>query len=212
MTRAAAPSRPARPASPPRRDRSDPDPVPDLDPDLDPDPAPDLDPVRSSASPAGRGPRPAHRPVRGGRASGRGGPEQGSGSVWVLSVAMVLSLLTGAVVVVGQASLLRHRAHAAADLAALAGAAAAEPASGSLAGAGGAVATTAAGAAAGPGLVTGGPCGAAATVARADGAELTRCTVGSDGAVSVRVAVVGTVLGGLRLTAPGTADAGPVSP
>lgn len=123
--------------------------------------------------------------------------ERGSGTIWVLSVAMVLSLAAVAVIGIGQASTLRHRAHAAADLAALAGAAAAEP------GAAAVVAGTGVG---------GDPCTVAAYVARANGADLTGCALASDGIVSVDVAVPGVVLGSYRVTALGGSRAGPADP
>lgn len=106
-------------------------------------------------------------------------------------------MVAGAVIVIGQATTLRHRAHAAADLAALAGAAAAEPGAGAL------VAGTGIG---------GGPCAVAASVAGANGGELTGCALSSDGIISIDVAVVGDVLGSHRVTAFGSSRAGPADP
>ncbi len=178
-----------------------------------------------------RGPSTSRRRRTGRRLTGARVPhpssERGSGSIWVLSVALVLGLATSAVVVAGQAATLRHRAHAAADLAALGGAAAAQPGAAALgvpalpttAVAGTPLGGTALGGRAfdtgvtrGGGLPgAGGPCGAAAAVASADGAHQTTCVVGSDGSVSVQVVVDGVVLG-RTVTATGSARAGPVDP
>lgn len=153
--------------------------------------------------------------------------ERGSGSIWVLSVAIALALATSAVVVSGQAATLRHRAQAAADLAALGGAAAAQPGAAALGFP--ALPSTAVGASAlgrtalggrapgtgetgGGGLPgAGGPCGAAAAVASGDGARQTACGVASDGSVAVQVVVDGILLG-RAVTVTGSARAGPVDP
>ncbi|MDQ6649249.1 MAG: flp pilus-assembly TadE/G-like family protein [Actinomycetota bacterium] len=50
------------------------------------------------------------------------GGERGSATVWLLSVTMLVSMLTGVVLLVGAAAVIRHRVEAAADLAALAAA------------------------------------------------------------------------------------------
>ena len=113
--------------------------------------------------------------------------ERGSATVWVLALAGVLGLVTAASVLVGVAVVARHRAASAADLAALAAAG---------------------------GAVTGNPdaCSAAADVARANGAELTGCSVGSGSVVEVEVAIA-VRLGRLGVhTAVGRARAGPVPP
>ena len=84
--------------------------------------------------------------------------ERGSATVWVLALAGVLAVVGMAVVLVGAAVVARHRAGAAADLAALAGAGRA---------------------------VLGDPdaCAVAADVAAANAAELTGCTVRADAVV-----------------------------
>lgn len=102
----------------------------------------------------------------GGPAMGRTGvgPERGSATVLTVgAVGAVVLMLTGVLVVNGVVRDV-HRARAAADLAALA-------AAGSAAVAGGA------------------DCGAGASVAAANGAVLTRCTVQADGSVLVAVSV-----------------------
>jgi secretion/DNA translocation related TadE-like protein len=111
--------------------------------------------------------------------------ERGSASVWVLALAGVLALIGLAVALVGLAAVARHRATAAADLAALAAA-------------GGAVEGEA------------DPCAGAATVAVANGASLRTCTV--DPAAVADVAVVVPVdLGPLGVReATARARAGPV--
>ena len=79
-------------------------------------------------------------------------PERGSATVWSLLAIVLVLLALGAALAVGAAVLARHRAGAAADLAALTAAAratAGEPA----------------------------PCAAAAAVAAANGAVLLACTV-----------------------------------
>ncbi|MFP3992896.1 Rv3654c family TadE-like protein, partial [Streptomyces sp. E11-3] len=82
----------------------------------------------------------------------RVGDDRGSATVWVVVVAGALSVVFGAVLLLGQAVLSRHRAGGAADLAALA--------------------------AADHALRGQGPaCAGAVRVARAQGAEVLRCTV-----------------------------------
>jgi secretion/DNA translocation related TadE-like protein len=91
-------------------------------------------------------------------------PERGSATVWVLALSGVLAVLGAAVLLVGSAVVARHRAGAAADMAALAGAgrvAVGDPAA----------------------------CGAAAAVARADGAVLDACDLEDGGVVAVRVRI-----------------------
>jgi secretion/DNA translocation related TadE-like protein len=88
--------------------------------------------------------------------------DHGSATVWVIALSTVLAVVGAAVVLVGAATVARHRAEAAADLAALAAAgraAAGEP----------------------------GACGLAAEVARADAATLISCSVGGDAVVELRV-------------------------
>jgi secretion/DNA translocation related TadE-like protein len=90
--------------------------------------------------------------------------ERGSATVWVLALAALLGVLGAAVVLVGTAVVARHRASAAADLAALA--------------------------AAGRAVVgDAGACAAAAWIARADGATLESCAVGADAVAEVHVRV-----------------------
>jgi secretion/DNA translocation related TadE-like protein len=95
----------------------------------------------------------------------RGGRDDGAGTVLALSLVALLSCLVLAAAALGSAVVARHRASAAADLAALAGADRAL------------------------GRATGSACPAAAAVAAAGGAALTGCTTGVDGSVTVTVAV-----------------------
>ncbi len=92
------------------------------------------------------------------------GRERGAGTVLCLGLVALLATLLLAVAALGAAVLARHRAAAAADLAALA---AADRTSGRSPGA---------------------PCPAAASVAGRNGASLTSCVVAADGSVTVRVA------------------------
>jgi secretion/DNA translocation related TadE-like protein len=113
--------------------------------------------------------------------------ERGSATVWVIALTGVLAAIGVAAVLVGAAVVGRHRASAAADLAALA---AAEHA------------------------VRGDPaaCAAAGEVAGANGARLTACTVGDAAVVDVAVAVP-VRLGPLGVSQAGArARAGPVEP
>lgn len=113
--------------------------------------------------------------------------DRGSATVWVLALCGVLVSLGAAGVLVGGAVTGRHRAEAAADLAALAAA-------------GRAVSGVA------------DPCAAAGSVASADGAVLESCTVLPGGVVEVRV-TVGVMLGPLgRRQATARARAGPAGP
>ena len=118
--------------------------------------------------------------------SGARDEEDGSATVWVLVACGVLALIGAAAVLVATAVVARHRATAAADLAALAGAVLA---------------------------VEGGDgCGAAARLAAANGAELTGCTASPDGIVDVEVSVP-LRLGRLGVhAATARARAGPVAP
>ena len=120
-------------------------------------------------------------------AGSRPAGERGSATVWVVALAGVLAAIGVAAVLVGAAVVGRHRATAAADLAALA---AAEHA------------------------VRGDPgaCAAAGEVAGANGARLTACTVGGGAVVEVAVEVP-VRLGPLGVSrAGGRARAGPVAP
>ncbi|BEP12847.1 hypothetical protein acdb102_11580 [Acidothermaceae bacterium B102] len=92
-----------------------------------------------------------------------GGGDTGSASIWMLALALVTLTVAWVVLLVCVAVGVRHRAEAAADLAALAGAAAAQD------GADG--------------------CVAAARNATANAAELLACAVVADGSISVTVAV-----------------------
>ena len=113
--------------------------------------------------------------------------ERGSATVWVIALSAVLAVIGTAAVLVGAATVARHRATSAADLAALAAAGRA---------------------------VVGDPdaCAAAADLAQANSAELTACTVGGDAVVEVSVSVP-VQLGPLGpLEATGRARAGPAPP
>jgi secretion/DNA translocation related TadE-like protein len=113
--------------------------------------------------------------------------ERGSATVWVLALGGVLALVGAAALLVGGATLARHRATAAADLSALAAA-------------GRAMAGDA------------DACATAAALASANAAELTSCTVGPGAVVDVSVSVpvwLGPV--GI-LEATGWARAGPAPP
>lgn len=106
------------------------------------------------------------RPWRPGAVTGRRAPhESGSGTVLALGLVAVLASLVLVCVALGAAVVARHRAAAAADLAALAGA------DRSL------------------GRVPGVPCAAADSAARANDAQLTGCRVDGDGSVMVNVQV-----------------------
>jgi secretion/DNA translocation related TadE-like protein len=118
--------------------------------------------------------------------SGRPEPDRGSATVWVVSLAGVLALLGLAVVLTGAAAVARHRAGAAADLAALAGAQHAVTGAGD-------------------------PCGTARRLAEANAARLVRCRAGPDAVVAVTVAVP-VRLGRLGVhEATARARAGPVA-
>ena len=113
--------------------------------------------------------------------------DRGSATVWVLALCGVLVSLGAAAVLVGGAVAGRHRAEAAADLAALAAA-------------GRAVSGAA------------DPCAAAESVASANGAVLESCAVHPGAVVEVRV-TVGVMLGPLgRRPASARARAGPAGP
>jgi secretion/DNA translocation related TadE-like protein len=111
--------------------------------------------------------------------------ERGSATVWVIALSAVLAVVGAAVVLVGAATVARHRAGTAADLAALAGAGRAawgEP----------------------------GGCELAAQVATANSATLVSCSVDAGAVVEVRV-IVPVRLGRLGVwSASGRARAGPV--
>jgi secretion/DNA translocation related TadE-like protein len=92
-------------------------------------------------------------------------PERGAGTVLVLGVVAATLSLAAVMAVIGQAFVARHRAAAAADLAALSGATAAANGDGGRA------------------------CGRAAAVAAANGARLVSCAETPDGVVSVVAAV-----------------------
>ena len=118
------------------------------------------------------------RPRCRGRCPWRGaGRDRGSGSVLVVSVLAAAALLAFAVAMLGQAVAVRHRAQAAADLAALA-AASSWPVP---------------------------DCAAGARVAAANGALLTGCRAGVDGSVDVAVVVARGVA--LRGVGPARATA-----
>lgn len=113
--------------------------------------------------------------------------DRGSATVWVLALCGVLVSLGAAAVLVGAAVVGRHRAEAAADLAALA--AADRAVSG-----------------------TADPCAAAASVASANGAVLESCIAEPGAVVDVRVTVE-VLLGPLgRRPVSARARAGPAGP
>lgn len=97
-------------------------------------------------------------------------PDRGSGTVLVLALVLVVVTLAGTADLLGRAVLARHRAEAAADLAALAGAA---------------VLTDPFGA----GASGQGPCSRAARVSGLNAARMTRCVSGADSSVEVEVGV-----------------------
>lgn len=121
--------------------------------------------------------------------------DRGSGTVLVLALVGFLVAFTGFVAAVGAAVVARHRAEAAADLAALA-----------------AASGVALWAASGVGLSAAAnpaACARAAAVARAGGATVTRCDVLDDSSVLVEVVVVVSVPAlGRRLPARARARAG----
>src|SRR3954451_5984687 len=149
-----------------------------LRPDRPPRPGPPAD------HGVGRGGGTARAGRRYGMTSPGASGERGSATVWMLAVSGVLAVLGVAAVLTGVAVVARHRATAAADLAALAGAVRA--------------------------VQSVDACGIAARLARANDAELTGCEV-RDGAV-VEVAVAVPVrLGRLGVfSATARARAGPV--
>ena len=122
-----------------------------------------------------------------GAAPATGAGERGSATVWLVALAGLLAVVGVATVLVGAAVVGRHRAGAAADLAALAGAGRA---------------------------VLGDPaaCAVATTVAIANGASMDSCRIGAGAVVEVHVRVpvrlglLGTV------SARGRARAGPAPP
>jgi secretion/DNA translocation related TadE-like protein len=95
----------------------------------------------------------------------RTGADDGAGTVLALGLVAVVGCLLAACVALGSAVVARHRAAAAADLAALAAA------DRTL------------------GRASGLPCPAAGAVATADDATVTSCAVAPDGSVTVEVAV-----------------------
>lgn len=111
--------------------------------------------------------------------------ERGSGTVLVLGLCGVAVVLLTVTVLLGGAVQARHRAAAAADLAALA------------------AADVLLGRAAGQ------PCAAAGRVAAAQGGVLVRCDVAVDASVTVRVDVVPAGAAAVLGTATTTARAGP---
>lgn len=113
--------------------------------------------------------------------------ERGSATVWVLALAGLLAALGASVVLVGAAVVARHRATAAADLAALAGAGRA---------------------------VMGEPdaCATASRIAGANGGFLDGCTVSADAVVEVRVHVPARLGSIGAFVAQAHARAGPVPP
>ncbi|SFE10437.1 helicase/secretion neighborhood TadE-like protein [Blastococcus tunisiensis] len=112
--------------------------------------------------------------------------ERGSATVWVLALGGVLAVIGMAAVLTGAAVVARHRATAAADLAALAGAVRAVQGADA--------------------------CRSAAELARANAAELVACVVGDGAVVEVSVSVPVRLgpLGAVSATAH--ARAGPVAP
>ena len=113
--------------------------------------------------------------------------DRGSATIWVLALAGVLLSLGAAAVLVGVAVAGRHRAEAAADLAALA-----------------AASQAVAGAA--------DPCAAATAIASVNGAVLESCSVHPDAVAEVRVSVSVTIGPLGRRQASARARAGPAAP
>jgi len=134
----------------------------------------------------GAAPRPGPSPRPDPSARDRGG-DRGSGTVLALGVALTGAGVALAGTTLGSAVLARHRAEAAADLAALAAAVRVQDAV--------------------PGV-----CTAAARTAAANGARLLSCRPGGDGTVSVSVAVRAPALGGVLGPAVVRARAGPAQP
>lgn len=138
--------------------------------------------------------RRGHVRWRGGAACVRGAPrgegptassERGSGTVLVLGGLGVVTALTAAALQVGAAAGEAHRARAAADLSALAGAAAVQTGAGD-------------------------PCGQAAVVAQRNGARVSSCALVGDERVLVRVSTtVATTWPGVPNRATASALAGP---
>jgi secretion/DNA translocation related TadE-like protein len=127
--------------------------------------------------------------------------DRGAGTVLALGLISVVIALAGLVTSVGASVVARHRAEAAADLAALAAASATPEGEEALL-------------SAASSLVTAADCGRAGAVASSGGASLTRCQGLDDGSVVVEVAVPVPVLDHLirpqdRPTARARARAGP---
>ena len=121
------------------------------------------------------------------RARTRSRHDRGSGTVLMVGVVAVVFLLTVAGVAVASAVLAAHRARAAADLAALAGAVALAQ-----------------------GLPASSACGAAGVVAVRNGAALLACGTGADGSVLVRTSTpVSFGIPGQPGAASASARAGP---
>jgi secretion/DNA translocation related TadE-like protein len=112
--------------------------------------------------------------------------ERGSATVLLLAVVVVALVLATGVVALARAAHARGTAQAAADLAAIAAAEAAQRPAG------------------------GDPCAVAAQVAAANGAATAGCTVEAGGFVSVITTVTVVPLMGWRTTATGGSRAGPV--
>lgn len=135
-----------------------------------------------------------HDPVGGEGSSGTGGPcagrptvsaERGSGTVLVLGGLGVVTAVTAAALQVGTAAAAAHRARAAADLSALAGATAVQAGWGD-------------------------PCGQAQAVARRNGARVSSCVLVGAEQVLVRVSTtVATAWPGVPNRATASALAGP---
>ena len=114
----------------------------------------------------------------------RPGAERGAGTVLVLGMSGLVLLVAVVAVLFTQATTVRHRAGAVADLAALAAARA------------------------GADNVRS-PCRAARAVAAANGGAVRSCSVGTGGDARVTVTVTGTGLGRRRLQVIGSAHAAP---
>jgi secretion/DNA translocation related TadE-like protein len=114
------------------------------------------------------------------------GPDAGSGTVLMLAVVMVAGLMVAASCLLGQAAIARHRAQAAADLAAIAGA--------------GAIGRSG-------NLVSG--CRAAGETARANLNELQSCSAGPGGDIMVTTSTRPVSLVLAWMVGHGSARAGP---
>jgi secretion/DNA translocation related TadE-like protein len=128
-------------------------------------------------------------------------PDRGGGVVLALGLIGATMILSLAVIAWGGAALARHRAEAAADLAALAAASAVPAPS-----------VESAGSVAPVGQTSHAVCSLAARVVAADGADLAGCLLNADGSVTVRVTVSVAGLGRATAAARAGQPPGPEAP